>query len=110
MNELQPIPGSPDLKTTALSLSARPGSPVIRFQSALNLLLIAILFLFLPATGCRPPDDNYAPKNTNPGVTAGEVLLGSSLALKGHASFLGTQTLRGAMNQYHRHSRWFDWP
>ena len=33
-----------------------------------------------------------------PGVTDGEILLGSSLALGGHASFLGTQTLHGALS------------
>ena len=47
--------------------------------------------------GCSPPDENALSKPVDPGVTATEVLLGSSLALKGHASFLGTQTLRGAM-------------
>jgi len=98
MNELQSNPDVPDPTTAALSLSVRPGSTSVLFQSTLNLSLIAILFLFLLATGCRPPDDAYAPTTTDPGVAAGEVLLGSSLALKGHASFLGTQTLRGAMS------------
>ncbi len=32
-----------------------------------------------------------------PGVTHNEILIGSSLALEGHASFLGTQYLHGAM-------------
>ena len=48
-------------------------------------------------TGCQSPDESAAPKTGSPGVTAQEVVLGSSLALKGHASFLGTQTFRGAM-------------
>ncbi len=52
----------------------------------------------LLAAGCHPSNDSYAPKASVPGVTPGEVLLGSSLALKGHASFLGTQTLSGAMS------------
>ena len=42
-----------------------------------------------------------APPPTNPvatpGVTHNEILIGSSLALGGHASFLGTQYLHGAM-------------
>ncbi|MGE5259062.1 MAG: ABC transporter substrate-binding protein [Hyphomicrobiales bacterium] len=50
------------------------------------------------AAGCQAPDESVVPESGSPGVTAQEVLLGSSLALKGHASFLGTQTLRGAMS------------
>ncbi|MFH1980222.1 MAG: ABC transporter substrate-binding protein [Pseudomonadota bacterium] len=33
----------------------------------------------------------------DPGVTGTEILIGSSLALEGHAQYLGTQTLHGAM-------------
>jgi len=33
-----------------------------------------------------------------PGVTSSEILFGSSLALGGHASYLGTQTLHGALS------------
>ena len=57
---------------------------------------LCLLLLLAPA-GCRPLDESAQSKPVDPGVTATEVLLGSSLALKGHASFLGTQTLRGAM-------------
>ncbi len=35
---------------------------------------------------------------TTPGVTSDEIVIGSSLALEGHASFLGTQYLHGAMS------------
>ncbi len=62
----------------------------------LRTICLCVLLLFAPA-GCSPPDENALSKPIDPGVTATEVLLGSSLALKGHASFLGTQTLRGAM-------------
>ncbi len=63
---------------------------------------LAAVFLFiLLAGGCYPSDDGNAPRAAVPGVTAGEVLLGSSLALRGHASFLGTQTLSGAMSYLH---------
>lgn len=41
-----------------------------------------------------PPAANPVP---TPGVTPNEILIGSSLALGGHASFLGTQYLHGAM-------------
>jgi branched-chain amino acid transport system substrate-binding protein len=33
----------------------------------------------------------------NPGVTASEVVFGSSLALQGHAGYLGQETIKGAM-------------
>ncbi|RPJ77315.1 MAG: hypothetical protein EHM15_00495 [Desulfobacteraceae bacterium] len=60
---------------------------------------LAAVFLFiLLAGGCYPSHDANEPRAAVPGVTAGEVLLGSSLALRGHASFLGTQTLSGAMS------------
>lgn len=58
-------------------------------------LLLLILLSWLP--GCEQSDvDTITPK-VSPGVTEKEILLGSSLALQGHASFLGTQTLRGAL-------------
>ncbi len=49
-------------------------------------------------TGCHGSDESAAPEAVSTGVTAQEIILGSSLALKGHASFLGTQTFRGAMS------------
>lgn len=70
---------------------SRPGAACV--QSVVFLLVL----LFLVLTGCRPPDERAHPRSVDPGVTASEVLLGSSLALQGHAGFLGTQTLRGAM-------------
>jgi len=63
----------------------------------LNMGRVVILCLAFLMTGCQSPDESAAPKTGSPGVTAQEIVLGSSLALKGHASFLGTQTFRGAM-------------
>jgi ABC-type branched-subunit amino acid transport system substrate-binding protein len=60
-------------------------------------LMVMICLVWL-AAGCHAPDENAVPEAGSPGVTAQQVLLGSSLALKGHASFLGTQTFRGAMS------------
>ena len=37
-------------------------------------------------------------KRSVPGVTGSEIIFGSSLALDGHASYLGTQTLYGALS------------
>lgn len=44
---------------------------------------------------CGRGDRSAAPEPATLGVTDTEVLLGSSLALEGHASYLGIQTLRG---------------
>ncbi len=52
--------------------------------------------LWLPA-GCSTSTDPSVPETNTQGVTDTKVILGSSLALKGHASFLGSQTLSGAM-------------
>lgn len=59
--------------------------------------LVLFLSMLALVNGCRPPDENPLPATRTPGVAASEITLGSSLALKGHASFLGTQTFRGAM-------------
>lgn len=56
-----------------------------------------VLLCFISIPACNQ-NEQIEPYLKNPiGFTDTEVLLGSSLALKGHASFLGTQTLRGAM-------------
>ncbi len=65
----------------------------------LSLLALALISLAVLLTGCNNRDAG----NTNepaqpPGVTDTEILIGSSLALSGHASFLGVQTLRGALS------------
>jgi branched-chain amino acid transport system substrate-binding protein len=58
-----------------------------------------LIFCFICLlTGCASPDEGTTLEAVHSGVTAQEILLGSSLALKGHASFLGTQTYRGAMS------------
>ena len=64
----------------------------------LDIRLVLMMGLVWLAAGCHAPNENAAPEAGSPGVTAQEVLLGSSLALRGHASFLGTQTFRGAMS------------
>ncbi len=58
--------------------------------------LLLVLALLLPA--CKPAQEQAADDLARvPGVTQTRVRIGSSLALSGHASFLGTQTLLGAM-------------
>lgn len=52
--------------------------------------------------GCTTPQQvDIAPENTN-GIKENEILIGSSLALGGHAKYLGIQMLQGAMS-YIRH-------
>lgn len=60
-------------------------------------VLVGICCLFWLLTGCSASTDTSFPQTSSQGVTETKVILGSSLALKGHASFLGSQTLRGAM-------------
>lgn len=55
----------------------------------------AAMFVWLVACG-SDPDANQAARQT-PGVTDGEIRIGTSLALGGHASYLGTQMVHGAM-------------
>ncbi|MFZ0727118.1 MAG: ABC transporter substrate-binding protein [Desulfobacterales bacterium] len=75
----------------AIVIMKRPSSRKVRWR------LLALLVMWTGLAACRPTDERVAPVIDTPGVTDSEVLLGSSLALRGHASFLGTQTLRGAM-------------
>ena len=62
-----------------------------------NRLFFLGLSLFCLGTGCSGTADQEVVVVQTPGVSANEVRLGSSLALSGHASFLGSQTLHGAL-------------
>ncbi|MBI9110909.1 ABC transporter substrate-binding protein [Maridesulfovibrio ferrireducens] len=55
-----------------------------------------LLLLFLLAA-CDRGVPVTVHEDKNPGVFPDKVVLGSSLALEGHASYLGTQTLHGAL-------------
>ncbi len=63
--------------------------------------ICALLFL-AALVSCEPTAQEDATEKVSPGVSPGAVLIGSSLALSGHASYLGRQTLFGAMS-YIRH-------
>lgn len=56
-----------------------------------------LMFLCLCAA-CDAADPVEPQETVTPGVTDTMVRVGSSLALTGHAGYLGTQTLRGAMS------------
>jgi branched-chain amino acid transport system substrate-binding protein len=60
-------------------------------------LFIALLLLCGLAVACDQRHAQEPRTPQTPGVTDTEIRIGSSLALTGHAGFLGTQTLRGAM-------------
>jgi ABC-type branched-subunit amino acid transport system substrate-binding protein len=70
----------------------------IAVEQSFSRRIALILCLFCLLAGCQTSDESEAPEGLSPGVSAQEILLGSSLALQGHAGFLGTQTLRGALS------------
>lgn len=63
-----------------------------RLLCILPILIIALWGL----SGCNATDESAGKEKHTPGVSDTEIRLGSSLALTGHAGYLGTQTLRGA--------------
>jgi branched-chain amino acid transport system substrate-binding protein len=78
----------------------------MRMAAKMNLLkhspgfsrsIVGLCCLLWLLAGCSASTDTIVPQTSAQGVTDTKILLGSSLALKGHASFLGSQTLRGAM-------------
>lgn len=60
-----------------------------------NLAIICVLMAALAA--CDDTGEKNLTGNLSFGVTDDEILIGASLALDGHAGYLGTQTLHGAM-------------
>jgi branched-chain amino acid transport system substrate-binding protein len=59
------------------------------------LLLIALLSIAVVA-GCQDTGSGQAASNQRTGILETEIVIGSSLALEGHAGYLGTQILHGA--------------
>ena len=63
----------------------------------LKICRVAIcLILLVFVAGCDERDPAIGSESAVPGVSNTEIVLGSSLALSGHAAYLGTQTLQGA--------------
>jgi hypothetical protein len=58
------------------------------------LLIISIIM----SGACQPMPEGAAIRTQSPGVSDKEILIGASLALKGHAGYLGTQMLHGAIS------------
>ena len=66
-------------------------------KSTIKLLAIISCLTFL-VLSCEGKSDTQPSSEYVPGVTGDEILIGSSLALSGHAGYLGTQTLHGALS------------
>lgn len=75
--------------------------PAVRGWIRLAAVLVSIAAAGI-CVGCRPSPEASAERTQSPGVTDKEIRIGASLALKGHAGYLGTQMLHGAM-AYVRH-------
>jgi ABC-type branched-subunit amino acid transport system substrate-binding protein len=58
---------------------------------------VALIALWM-GSGCQRADDIQLSLGNVSGITANEIRIGSSLALEGHASYLGRQTLHGALS------------
>jgi len=63
-----------------------------------SFLLKILLLLSVCLAGCQEAEVRVPMAKIGPGVTDTEVVFGSSLALQGHAGYLGQETLRGAMS------------
>ena len=58
---------------------------------------VIIWMLAFMVLGCGSNNENQTSTTQSLGITDDEILVGSSLALGGHAGYLGTQTLHGAL-------------
>ena len=65
-------------------------------------LLACLFFWAIAGGGCQPATQVAAEDEHTPGVSDTEIRIGASLALEGHAGYLGTHVLHGAM-AYIRH-------
>ncbi len=64
----------------------------------LRILILPILLLAAFCLGaCQDAGQDHLSETLQTGISDDEIVIGSSLALGGHAGYLGTQTLHGAM-------------
>ena len=82
-----------DALRTKKSMYSPPVPPLSRRRAATILWPVILLVL---AACSAPATESDSPESV-PGVTPTEIVIGSSLPLKGHASLLGARTLSGAM-------------
>ena len=69
-----------------------------RPSAAIRLLRLLCCMGVIAGAGCQPVPQGDAVHQRSPGVSEKEILIGASLALEGHAGYLGTQILHGAMS------------
>lgn len=95
---MQPVPAPSSALCCVLSRPFR--RPAWRRLLA---LLPVVLLLALPPllAACNSDSPRQQENAATPGVTGDTIHLASSLALTGHASYLGVQTLRGALSYIH---------
>ena len=87
------------IRTSSLGLDPGSSSGDISFMKRLRgSLRILFIFFGLSFSGCDWMGPGNTPPEIVPGVTDQTLLIGSSMALGGHASYLGKQTLHGALS------------
>ncbi len=69
-----------------------------RLSPTIGLLRLLCFMGVIAGAGCQPAPQGDAVHHRSPGVSEKEILIGASLALEGHAGYLGTQILHGAMS------------
>ncbi|MDJ0853640.1 MAG: ABC transporter substrate-binding protein [Desulfobacterales bacterium] len=69
-----------------------------RPSATIGLLRLLCCLGVIACAGCQPVPPGDAVHHRSPGVSEKEILIGASLALEGHAGYLGTQILHGAMS------------
>ena len=62
-----------------------------------TLILMAVLLTAFLFGACQDAGQHHLSETLQTGISDDEIVIGSSLALGGHAGYLGTQTLHGAM-------------
>ncbi len=72
-----------------------------RQPATIGLLETLLCLGFIACASCQPAPQRDAIHHPSPGVSPNEILIGASLALEGHAGYLGTQILHGAMSYIH---------
>ncbi len=74
------------------------GQKLTRISSMAVITLFLFLFLCSFLASCKSSENSSNPPENRTGISKNEILIGSSLALGGHAGYLGTQTLQGALS------------
>jgi branched-chain amino acid transport system substrate-binding protein len=62
------------------------------------LIMILVVFVCLLVFSCDTSETSFSPSGNKTGISEDQILIGSSLALGGHAGYLGTQMLHGALS------------